>query len=365
MINFKSPASAILCLMGLAVAIGCGRAPDDKQIVQAIQSEIQKDPAITGEVTIESARGVVTLNGHVSNEAARKLAAREAAGAAGVKEVVNNLTVTAQPAETAEPAPAPLRRRQENARSSEAPHRRAPVSRSTPEETTAAATPPPQAAPPSNPAPAASTVATPEPVAAPAPAPPLPPPPPPPPAKHTIPAGTMVPVRLIDSIDSSRNKVGDTFRATLNSPIRVDGEVVVPTGSEVEGRLVDASNAGRYSGHSELKLELTQLRVRGEAYALQTTDYDRAGNGRGKGTAETVGGGAAIGAIIGALGGGGRGAAIGTIAGAGAGGVARGAKGAQAVRLPSETVLSFTLQQPVTITGGGDEYRETRRSMSR
>ena len=367
MMTFTKPAVTILCMAGLMVAIGCAPAPDDKQIVQAIQSEFQKDSAITGEVTIESARGVVTLNGHVFNEAARKLAAREAAGAAGVKEVVNNLTVTAPAAETAEAAPAPVRRRSEDPRKSEPARRRAPAAPAIREETIAAATPPPQAVPPGNPAPTAAPVTvTPEPAAVPAPAPaPALPPPPPPPAKHTIPAGTAVSVRLIDSIDSSRNKVGDSFRATLNAPIRVDGDVVVPTGAEVEGRLVDASNAGRYSGHSELKLELTQLKVHGEAYALQTTDYDRAGGGRGKGTAETVGGGAAIGAIIGALGGGGKGAAIGTIAGAGAGGVARGAKGAPAMRLPSETVLSFTLQQPVTITGGGDEYRETRRPVSR
>jgi hypothetical protein len=192
---------------------------------------------------------------------------------------------------------------------------------------------------------------------------PAPPSTPPPPAKYTIAEGTTLSVRLVDSIDSSRNKVGDTFRATLNAPIRVDGDVAVPAGADVEGRIVDASNAGRFSGHSELKLELTKLTFHGNTYQLQTADYDRSGNGRGKGTAETVGGGAALGAIIGAIAGGGRGAAIGTVAGAGAGGAARGAKGGQAIRFPSETVMSFRLEQPVTVTSGKDSG-DSRRPMT-
>jgi hypothetical protein len=182
--------------------------------------------------------------------------------------------------------------------------------------------------------------------------------------KYTIPAGTAISVRLIDSLDSGRNKVGDTFRATLNTPVRADGEVVIPAGVNVEGRVVDASNAGRFSGHSELKLELTKLTSHGSVYPLQTQTYDRADQGRGKGTAETVGGGAAIGAIIGAIAGGGRGAAIGTIAGAGAGGAARGVKSAPRVVLPSETVLSFQLQEPLTVINRKGTSPESRKPMA-
>jgi hypothetical protein len=162
-------------------------------------------------------------------------------------------------------------------------------------------------------------------------------------------------VRLVDSIDSAKNKPGDTFRATLNAPIRVDGDVAVPAGADVEGRIVDASNAGRFSGHSELKLELTKLTIHGNVYELQTADYDRADKGRGKGTAETVGGGAALGAIIGAIAGGGKGAAIGTVAGAGAGGAARGVKGGKAMKFPSESVLSFRLSQSITVAANGKD----------
>ena len=354
-------------IAGIILSLGCTRQADDKQIVQAIQGEIQKDSAITGEVTIESAKGVVVLNGHVNNEAARKLAAREAAGIAGVREVVNNLTVTS-PADAVAAAPATVSRGAHDRRDRE-PRRlasqrpeRSPEPRHEEQIATAAPPPPPPA---SNSAPTVSPTPAPEPAAVATPV-PLPPPPPQAPTKYTIQSGTVLTVRLIDSIDSSRNRVGDTFRATLNAPIRVDGDVAVPSGAEVEGRLVDASNAGRYSGHSELKLELTKLVIHGETYPLQTNDFDRSGSGRGKGTAETVGGGAALGAIIGALGGGGRGAAIGTIAGAGAGGAVRGAKGAPPLRLPSETVLSFTLQQPVTVAAATrDEYRDSRRPMVR
>lgn len=365
--TFEKLAATGLCVTGLMLSVACSRQVDDKQIVQAIQSEIQKDNAITGEVTIESKRGVVTLNGHVTNEAARKLAAREAAGAAGVTEVVNNLTVQGPPADlAAAPAPSrPVRERADREPRRLARERHERPSEPRHEEIATATPPPPQPLPMSNPAPAVSPAPPPEPAAVSTP--PPAPAPPPAPTKYTIPSGTVLSVRLIDSIDSSRNRVGDTFRGTLNAPIRIDGDLAVASGAEVEGRLVDASNAGRYTGHSELKLELTKLVVRGEAYPLQTTDFARSGNGRGKGTAETVGGGAALGAIIGALGGGGRGAAIGTIAGAGAGGAVRGAKGAEPIRLPSETVLSFTLQQPVTVAAAAarDDYRESRRPMVR
>jgi hypothetical protein len=162
----------------------------------------------------------------------------------------------------------------------------------------------------------------------------------------------MLSVRLINGLDSSRNRVGDTFRATLNAPIRDGGEVVISAGANVEGRVVDVSNAGPYSGHSELRLELTKLIWQGEAYALQTESYGRADSGRGKGTAQAVGGTAAVGAIIGAIAGGGKSAAIGSMAGAGAGGLARGAAKPQPITFPPETVLTFKLLQPVTVVSG-------------
>lgn len=163
---------------------------------------------------------------------------------------------------------------------------------------------------------------------------------------------------MIDSLDSARNKVGDTFRATLKVPLTVDGDVVIPAGADIEGHVVDVSNAGRFTGHSELNLELIKMTSNGTVYPLQTQNYDRAGDSRGKGTAETVGGGAVLGAIIGAIAGGGKGAAVGTAAGAGAGGATRAAKSGKRITFPSETVLTFKLQEPVTVVtttkGSGD-----------
>lgn len=168
--------------------------------------------------------------------------------------------------------------------------------------------------------------------------------------KHVIPSGTTLSIRLIDSLDSAKNKVGDTFRATLKVPVSVDGDTVIPAGADIEGRVADVSNAGRFTGHSELNLELIKLTSNGTVYPVQTNGYDRAGDSRGKGTAETVGAGAAIGAIIGAIAGGGKGAGIGSAAGAGAGGATRAAKSGKRITFPSETVLAFKLQEPITVT---------------
>ncbi len=334
----------LLALVLAAGAAGAGSSsqPNDSQITQAVQNQLHKNSAITGDISVESAGGVVTLNGHVPNDAERQLASRDAAGVSGVKVVTNNLTVTPPvPAETATtamaPQPAPASSRRAAAR---------------PREGVAAIrTPQPEPAPVA-PAPAAPPLTT---VAAP----PPPAPPPPAPSKYTIPAGTVLSVRLIDALDSSRNRVGDTFRATLDAPIRMDGEVVISAGLDVEGRVVEASNAGRYTGHPELSLELTKLISHGEIYSLRTDEYNRSGGGRGKGTAETIGTGAGLGAIIGGIAGGGKGAAIGAVAGAGAGGGARAAKKAPKISFPPESVLTFQLQESLTVPAirGSDPSR--------
>jgi hypothetical protein len=154
---------------------------------------------------------------------------------------------------------------------------------------------------------------------------------------------------MIDSIDSERNKPGETFRASLDAPLSLEGNVVVPKGADVEGRIAEAQSAGHFTGRSELALELTHITVHGRAYELHTNQYTREGSSRGKRTAATVGGAAAAGAVIGAIAGGGKGAAIGAATGAGAGTAVQAVTKGQQIKIPSETVLEFRLTSPLRV----------------
>lgn len=165
----------------------------------------------------------------------------------------------------------------------------------------------------------------------------------------TIPAGQPILVRMIDSVDSSKNHVGDIFHASLETDLTVNGAVVARKGTDVYGRLAEAKEAGHVAGSSELQLELTRMVIDGRDYPVVSSDYTLQGKGRGKNTAEKVGGGAALGAIIGAIAGGGKGAAIGAGVGAGAGGAVQVLTRGQQVKVPSETLLEFRLQQPATV----------------
>src|SRR5690242_4019609 len=165
----------------------------------------------------------------------------------------------------------------------------------------------------------------------------------------TVPTGTRLTIRTIDSIDSDRNRVGDKFAATLDQPLYVNDVLVVPKGADVYGRLEEAKEAGRLAGKAQLKLSLTGIVVNGQTYALSTGNYELSGKSRTANTATKVGGGAAVGAIIGAVVGGGKGAAIGAGVGAGAGTAVQVATQGDQVHVPSETLLEFALDQPVTI----------------
>ncbi|HEX3091829.1 MAG TPA: hypothetical protein VHW72_04355 [Candidatus Angelobacter sp.] len=165
----------------------------------------------------------------------------------------------------------------------------------------------------------------------------------------SVPTGTRLTIRTIDSIDSDRNRVGDKFAATLDQPLYVNDVLVVPKGADVYGRLEEAKEAGRLAGKAQLKLSLTGIVVNGQTYALSTGNYELSGKSRTANTATKVGGGAAVGALIGAVVGGGKGAAIGAGVGAGAGTAVQVATQGDQVHVPSETLLEFALDQPVTI----------------
>ena len=168
-------------------------------------------------------------------------------------------------------------------------------------------------------------------------------------ASVTIPAGTLLSVRTIDDIDSTKNDVGYRFEASLEQSLWIDGKVVVPKGAEIYGRLEESKATGTFVGRSELRLELTGMVVNGQTVPLVTGEYEVSGKSKGESTAKRSIGGAAIGGIIGALAGGGKGAAIGAGAGAGAGAASEVITRGDQVRIPSETLLDFTLEQSVII----------------
>jgi len=165
----------------------------------------------------------------------------------------------------------------------------------------------------------------------------------------TIPSGTSLLIRMIDSVDSSTNLVSDPFHASLESDLVVGNTVVVPKGADVYGMLARAKEAGNISGSSELTLELTGIRINGNIVPIDSTTYDVAGKSRGGQSAARIGGGAVAGAVIGGIIGGGKGAAIGATLGAGGGAAVQVMTHGEQVRVPSETLLEFTTEHDVTV----------------
>lgn len=325
-----------VALFSLAlVALGCNKmgSRSDSQIASDIQNKIFADNSVPDkQITINANKGVVTLSGTVSSDAARTAAANDASQVDGVKTVVNNLEVASttasatppatpdvQPPPAYAPAPAP---RRETAR----------VRRSSSNtgdnglRTTVPST--------------SDTVNT------------APPPPPPPPAKVTVPAGTQLSVRMTDEVDSEKAQVGDVFHGSISAPVSIDDQTAIPTTADVEGRVVDVKSAGRFAGGSLLTLQLTKLTMNGRSYSIATDQWSKTGTGKGKGTAAKVGGGAAVGAVLGGIFGGGKGAAIGAAAGAGAGTAGSAIGKGQQIILRPESVITFTLQNSLTVTPG-------------
>ena len=168
----------------------------------------------------------------------------------------------------------------------------------------------------------------------------------------TVPAGTRILIRTIDPIDSTKQKTGYRFSATLETNLQAEDTVIAPRGTTIYGRLANASSAGRMKGSSDLTLELTDVVINGTAYPLLTSTYEIKGKGEGGNTAKKVVGGAGLGALIGGLAGGGKGAGIGALAGAGAGTAIAASKKGEQLQIPSESLLEFRLEQPVALPVG-------------
>jgi hypothetical protein len=329
--------ATFLILAIISLETGCKNQPaarTDQQIAGDVETKIKGEAALSQQnIQVSVANGVATLDGTVTDEASRALAANDSGSIAGVKSVVNNLTVQpaqgSQAAAPSQPQPAasanhPVRDRH---------HRR-------------------DRAQAENQAPAQPPV---QPVAEAAPPPPVQPPQPPPPPPQpivkevTIPVGTVIPVRITESLDSKTAQQNDAFHGSLASDLGVQGVIALRRGAPVVGRVADVHEAAHFKGSALLSLELTEVQRGGQKIAIATNTYSQQGAGRGKNTAEKAGGGGAFGAIIGALAGGGKGAAIGGLAGAAAGTGVNAATRGQQVVIPTETLINFQLQSPITV----------------
>jgi hypothetical protein len=165
----------------------------------------------------------------------------------------------------------------------------------------------------------------------------------------TIPVGTSITVRMIDSVNSQQTRLGETFRASVDEPVLVDGQVALPRGADAVVKLVEDQQSGKIEGKTILTLVLQQVLANGRMVDLTSGDVSQSSGSRGARSAKVIGGTAALGAIIGALAGGGRGAAIGAGSGAAVGTGAEVLTKGQTVKIPSETRLTFTLQQPAQL----------------
>ncbi|MGI9102429.1 MAG: BON domain-containing protein [Terriglobales bacterium] len=330
----KAKVSILLAsILALGLSVGCNRSPNDAQIANDVQSKIAADTNVQNkQIGVQSANGAVTLTGTVATDMERAEVANDAAQVSGVKTVINNLQVSSV-ATLAEPPAAPMAGSRRAARRAAPPANRAPRTSGS-----------------SSAMPATSSSGMTANSAAPA-----------APRVVTVPQGTTLAVRLIDGVDTEKNKPGDTFRASLSEPVMVGDEVVIPADADVEGQVVDLKSAGHFTGQSTLALTLTRLTVNGKTYTLQTNQYSKQGSSRGTRTAETVGGGAGVGALIGAIAGGGKGAAIGAAVGAGAGTGVQAATKGQQIKLPSEAVLNFQLQGPLDVTPASSLNRNANR----
>jgi hypothetical protein len=164
----------------------------------------------------------------------------------------------------------------------------------------------------------------------------------------TVPAGTDIAMRLTQAVGSKISQSGDSFQGTVVRPVQVNGETVIPSGSEAAGHVAEAVPLGRFKGGAKLQLVLDSITIRGKKYPV-TASVSRVAQGKGKRTAGMVGGGAGLGAVIGAIAGGGKGAAIGALAGGGAGTAGTAFTGNKDIVLPAESQLTFKIQQPIDV----------------
>jgi hypothetical protein len=353
--KFKSagPVFTLALLLAIAALSGCSKSANvaertDAQVAGDVQTRISSDPALTGkQISINADKGVITLSGTVDSDAEVTSALNDAQQAQGVKQVVSRLavqTASAAPApEPEQPEPTPHKSSPSHATSSHGHSRHSlpsPGSSYANSDGTSTTTTASNSSSDlgSNGVGSTSTANT-----------YTPPPPPPPPQKVTVPAGTVLQVRTVEGLSSETNHEGDTWHGTLNSDIVVDDQTVIPAGAEVDGHVMEAHAATHYTGGASLILGVDKVSFNGKTYQLATDTWTRKADTRGKNTIEKTAGGAAVGAILGGIFGGGKGAAIGSVAGGGVGAGANTITKGQKVELRPETLVSFKLQNPISV----------------
>jgi len=290
---------ALILLM--ACSVGCNKQVNDQQIQSDIESKVAADPQThDSDIGVTSQEGKVVLQGKTRTKAAQARVEQIAKDEPGVSAVEDDSAV--------DPNVAP------GGAKHYAHEHPAGASGATP---TAQATPPP-------------------------------PPPPPPPV--VVPAGTMLTVRLGQTLDSKTATSGAAFQAQMANPIRINGVTAIPEGSAVAGVVREAKKAGKFKGAAVLSLDLTSITVNGAKHDIDTEDVTQQTTGKGKRTAGVIAGGTGVGAIIGGIAGGGKGAAIGALAGAGAGTAGAAFTGNNRdITYPIESALTFKLLQPITL----------------
>jgi hypothetical protein len=348
----------------VAGTTGCTRRRDNAQVVSEVQNRMRADDQLMmGRFQVTGTDGVITLAGYVVSNHQRAAAVRDAWQVKGVKVVVDNMLLvdsTRQSLIPPSPKPTPLQKtslqseasviaqpsveRQpidNSPRPSLSETRNPDLPRGTASSDASVKSIPSVSSDVSSSAPlAASTISTST------------------PEKIVVPYGTTLAVRLTESLSSELNEKGDTFLASLASPIFLDDRVVIPEGAGIKGRVVDVQSAGRFSGRPAMIIEVTRLAFNGNSYDLHSNQYSKEGPSRSVRSAATIGGGAGLGAILGGILGGGRGAAIGAMIGAGAGTGVRAAGRGAVVQLPAESMFTFRLQADLTVTPASTLQRD-------
>jgi len=335
---------------------------DDASIQTDVSAAISHDSALQGQhITATSARGIVTLTGTVQTDAQRQQAETDAANVSGVTGILNHLTVT-NPTTTAPAA---------GLAAQSAANQLSPQDQSTNQTTDQSqnqgqdqpqaqeSVPPPPPDEPQGPyqqppPPIYGQQQSPYPQQGGyqqgyAPAPPQVPYYPTPHGLVTVPAGTLLRVRLSEPLDTAKAKDGAYFQATVAVDVYQNGVLAIPRGALLTGQVVEAKEGGKLGGSAILRLRLTNVNLAGKLFPLNTEVWSSKGPNKAGYTAGNTAGGAVLGAIIGGIIGRGAGAAIGAGVGAAGGLAASSATSGPRIYLPAEATVDFHLLTPVTV----------------